>query len=337
MYAKPTLVPRPSNPRGFTLIELLVVIAIIGVLVGLLLPAVQQARESARRMACGNNLKQIGLAFHNYGDSFGQKFPAACIKASNSNNAGHGWGIKILPYLENVSLYDALQAQQTVNWMRTNTTLKPLIDEPIPGYLCPSDPEALSDPLATEQAFKASWGGAPGSCSNYLGNGGPTPTWNGNTAPYQGVIDLSLGSVRKMEGVSFQEITDGMSKTLLVVEASGVPATAGDEPKMRGLWTGPNHVVNSHREVIRFTTAKLKAGTQDGFNSFHPNVVLFAMCDGAVVSLPEDIEHNSQTPSGRNADTTGSIPTWINQEASVNRGVFQKLANRKDGNPASVN
>src|SRR5688572_27253249 len=89
--------------RGFTLIELLVVIAIIAVLIALLLPAVQQAREAARRMQCKNNLKNIGLAFHNYHDT-AQFFPMSYMVDVGNFNA-HGWGTMILPYLEQGNLY----------------------------------------------------------------------------------------------------------------------------------------------------------------------------------------------------------------------------------------
>ena len=94
--------------RGFTLIELLVVIAIIAVLIALLLPAVQQAREAARRSQCQNNLKQVGLALHNYHDIHNQ-FPMAFIRASDvARTEGWGWGAMILPQLEQGNLYDTL-------------------------------------------------------------------------------------------------------------------------------------------------------------------------------------------------------------------------------------
>ena len=121
----------PSR-RGFTLIELLVVIAILAVLIGLLLPAVQQVRVAAQRTQCHNNLKQMGLAMHNYHDA-NQYFPPAFVSGSN-----WGWGTLILPYLEQGNVYTALNPPATT----LPVLPTPPLNLPLSVFLCPSDPSA---------------------------------------------------------------------------------------------------------------------------------------------------------------------------------------------------
>ena len=128
---------RPPRARcGFTLVELLVVIAIIGILVGLLLPAVQSAREAARRMSCGNNLKQIGLATQNYEAATKRIPPSACVNPRVTTNAS--WSIhgRLFPYLEQSNL--ANQVDLSVNWNQF-----PILSRyRVPTYVCPSDPKS---------------------------------------------------------------------------------------------------------------------------------------------------------------------------------------------------
>ena len=104
------------------------------------------------------------------------------------------------------------------------------------------------------------------------------------------------------------------------------------EAKMRGLWVGPNHRINAHREVIRFSAQKLKSGTQDGFNSFQPANVGSGKCDASVTFLSEAIEHNRNT-NARDAGKPNNFPNWLAYESDPDRGLFQKLSHRSDGNP----
>src|SRR4051794_6115852 len=125
--------------RGFTLIELLVVIAIIAVLIGLLLPAVQKVREAAARMSCQNNLKQMGLAMHNYHDA-NRVFPLGGV-ANNvccNTEGGPSWAISILPYLEQANLYQLYSPAQTTE----NVANKALRETVVKTYNCPSDQRA---------------------------------------------------------------------------------------------------------------------------------------------------------------------------------------------------
>ncbi len=126
-----------ARQNGFTLIELLVVIAIIGVLVGLLLPAVQAAREAARRMQCSNNIKQIALACHNYESAFKKFPPSAILDLRVTNTANNGsWGVhgRILPYLEQGNVYETVDLSLAWDGQRSIDGLK------IPTFACPSDP-----------------------------------------------------------------------------------------------------------------------------------------------------------------------------------------------------
>ena len=136
---------RPDAARhGFTLIELLVVIAIIAILIALLLPAVQQARESARRSQCLNNLKQIGLAFHNFQDAKGQlpngardgtRTDAVDACCNSKEIRGWSWLYHILPHMEQTNIYQLAKEDTTANYSATTISVAKSL---IPGYLCPS-------------------------------------------------------------------------------------------------------------------------------------------------------------------------------------------------------
>ena len=195
--------------RGFTLIELLVVIAIIGILVALLLPAVQAAREAARRMQCKNNLKQIGLALHTYHDSHNTLPPSNCFAPRNKFQGDVSILVRILPYIEQGSLHDTFDY---------TTSASALQDLRIPTYVCPSDVKARNN--SPSVLFPPTYGF----------NRGEWFVWDPNTGQY------GTGVFNPNAKLGFSAITDGTSHTLAVAElkANVLVHGGGGQP------TGPN-------------------------------------------------------------------------------------------------
>jgi len=222
----PNLAPR----RGFTLIELLVVIAIIAILIALLLPAVQQAREAARRTQCKNNLKQIGLALHNYHDVH-NNFPVG-----NFGCCWNTWMLALFPYVEQTAVYNSYD--HTRMYIASDTRYsavvnRPVTQRPFASFKCPSD----SDQVYGTTAY---------SKHNYLANYGNTSflqqtTLNGETfggAPFAYTASATVARTHK-----FRDVSDGLSNTLMIAE--GIQGTTTD---LRGLvWYSTTSAFTSQR------------------------------------------------------------------------------------------
>jgi len=191
------------NPRSaFTLVELLVVIAIIGILIALLLPAVQAAREAARRMQCANNLKQIGLALHEYHEALGA-FPAGTNISPNAYDASLGWQVRILPFIEQGNVHEVINPDFAPGGES---------DEPgkqwLPVYVCPSDGDPIDD-WANDGVYKG---------TNYIGITGAgvvsrQDLEDGHCGDY-----YTDGALYPDSGTRIADIRDGTSNTAIVGE-----------------------------------------------------------------------------------------------------------------------
>ncbi len=216
--------PRRGVNRGFTLIELLVVIAIIAVLVSLLLPAVQQAREAARRTQCKNNLKELGLAVHNYHDVY-SKFPSGNTRVQRGSDSKWiiqgPWTVTLLPYLEQANLYN----QWNFNLSFGEGTNRTLITTPIPAYRCPSTPlpAVASFVGITSVNFNADRD-AIGSGVRYDATAVDYhPAISAHTPPMDAASPRVLAPFPQTSRFGFHDILDGTSNTMLFGEVAGFP------------------------------------------------------------------------------------------------------------------
>jgi prepilin-type N-terminal cleavage/methylation domain-containing protein/prepilin-type processing-associated H-X9-DG protein len=287
-----------SARRGFTLIELLVVIAILAILIGLLLPAVQKVREAAARSQCSNNLKQIGLAYHGYHDTF-KHFPAGFVTPSN-----YGWGTALLPWLEQAPLQAAMKIQTTTLAVDANTQL------PLSVFQCPSDagPEISA-------WFTVGTGGF--ARSNYVTS-----------------EQVSDGNSR----YRVTDITDGTSTTIVVGERDTLNniggVWAGRDKREPGVTVAsvmgrPNWPIDTRYAGGATCCAADTHGTRFAWTSLHPGGANFVFADGAVHFLHESISTDplAETDSSHQDSHGIALPADF---------PLLNLYYRNDGNPVTV-
>ncbi|MBI1248508.1 DUF1559 domain-containing protein [bacterium] len=330
--------PASGRRHGFTLVELLVVIAIIGVLIALLLPAVQQAREAARRSQCINNLKQMGLSAQNFHDTF-LKFPAALYNTTNGyapnmdlNDVGPNWAVKLLPFFEQNALYEVFNVNENASTTATKWNMNATLangqlarSQQMEAMICPSD--AASGGLyncTASSSIGNGWGRG-----NYAANGGWGTWWStGQTGTPNG-YSKSIGrdgvfTVNK--GKNMSAVTDGTSNTSLFDEVRQGEVNSDQ----RGVWAlgvagssivcnfstgdcwGPNDRNSNSDDVYDCKDMNNGSGgcwegcpsTQAVSRSLHPGIVNVVFVDGSVHSIAETIDQ----------------PTWAMMHA-VNDGI----------------
>ncbi|QDU96783.1 DUF1559 domain-containing protein [Lignipirellula cremea] len=314
--------------RAFTLVELLVVIAIIGVLVALLLPAVQMAREAARRSACTNNFKQLGLAIATYHDAH-KKLPPGAVGVSAVTGLW-GWGAMILPQMEEAGLYEELGVGRGALPFIPSTGLNSGrgIEQSLEGFRCPSDtgPNNITQVVAAASlryAYRdgvASGTARYGAVSNYIANNGygmylAAAGKNGaiaqanSTGPFRlystssATLDYSL--------LSIEDITDGTATTIALGERCWImkvynPSTSTTAnatyyaANAYSAYTSDNVYGYGLSAVLGIgssginnsTVTNAPSSTYDGFSSMHPGGANFAFCDGSTRFLSANIDYD---------------------------------------------
>jgi prepilin-type N-terminal cleavage/methylation domain-containing protein len=301
-----------TQRRGFTLVELLVVIAIIGILVALLLPAVQSAREAARRMQCSNNLKQLGLALHNYESTFRTMPPSRLtpdieIEDNTGNfSAYHSWTALALPFIEQENLQDEVDFDNA--WSRLIN--RAAVSEQLKTHICPSTPGAdRIDPHWVVGAAAGDYGSINEVKEKVYTNvlGLPDPG-----------SDARAGVLAKGRENKFRDVLDGTSNTLMIAEAAGQPSvwTSGGRmnPTLFALYTDDKvvNVGNNYYPADGIGWAdpdcgfSINGSTADGLNkygptmvnainvsevfSFHPGGAQVAIADGSVRFIAETVD-----------------------------------------------
>jgi prepilin-type N-terminal cleavage/methylation domain-containing protein/prepilin-type processing-associated H-X9-DG protein len=285
------------EPRGFTLVELLVVIAIIGVLVALLLPAVQAAREAARRMSCSNNMKQVALATHNFHDT-NLKFPYAVIDRQ-TGAAGDSYTtglIQLLPFMEGDALarrWDiTLPRNSTVDTDGDGTTNAILQQMVIPTYKCPTM-SMPSGPLSAENRGPCSYLLSSGSVNPTAFHYAPIGTFNGAIVPVHNnpaATSYDYATSPNKAQTTMADILDGTSNTFLIGETDFTPEGV---PSMKygGVWAYGYMGYSWGSTFNTFNNHKNTATVYGAYRSQHPGGAYFALADGSVRFFADSINN----------------------------------------------
>jgi prepilin-type N-terminal cleavage/methylation domain-containing protein/prepilin-type processing-associated H-X9-DG protein len=262
--------------RGFTLIELLVVIAIIGVLVALLLPAVQAAREAARRASCVNNLKQMGIALHNYHDANGV-LPSGYTYVLGYGTGGFGWAAMILPQEEQAAIFNAINFCLPA-WSSQNVTACVQV---LSVYQCPSDTTVRG--FLQREGFNFAR-------SSYVANFGPNDL---DLAP-----EDRAGVFSRNSSTRFADISDGLSQTLAASERTNavfiIVVGSANHFDLETVWPGAikQNPVDDHGHTALFQSAyTISSPFFDDRNvmSYHPGGTDYLFADGSVKFLKTSI------------------------------------------------
>jgi prepilin-type N-terminal cleavage/methylation domain-containing protein/prepilin-type processing-associated H-X9-DG protein len=349
-------------PSGFTLVELLVVIAIIGTLVALLLPAVQGARESARRMSCTNNIHNLAIAIHNYHDALGtypsshfySVAPNDSVCQGNSTSCEQwGWGVLILPYIEQTNLHTNLSVL-SYSLHHTLAGANPGLRDPrqllqlkLPLFLCPSDSNPDGYVNSTRHfgggqgTAAGGWGNFHPSVSNYMCSRGtdyraPSPA-NGRPTPDTWGLFMETSS-KKMS-----DVFDGTSNTIMLGERDtqichsgtwiGVRNPAGTGGQGFYVVTATVHArLNAPDPPITYSTV---LGCGAGFSSLHVGGANFALADGSVRYINNNIDFTPDTGPLHDYDAHLPRDQKYNVQQSPGKvySVYSRLGRRNDGFP----
>ena len=294
--------------HGFTLVELLVVIAIIGILIGMLLPAVQQVREAARRTVCKNNLRQLVLALHNYESGF-QRFPPGYafisgadfastgfpIEASDANHLGQAWGAFALPYFEQNNLHNQIDFDLPGFAVENLQARETSIDI----FICPTDNFSPNNfVVRNESSTPVEQYAAASYCANW---GPATSDMNLDATPEQ-----ASGPFFRNSRTRHGSITDGTSSTIAlgertngpILDTDGNPIGVPPHPNFENVWFAAIRDIDTpdddHGHMVLFDAQfgpnqARGAGADRGVSAPHAGLAQFAFLDGSVHTISEDI------------------------------------------------
>ncbi len=309
-----------SSRRAFTLVELLVVIAIIGILIAFLLPAVQAAREAARRIQCSSNLRQLGLAMHNYHCSLNCFPPGFMVRGylGNTTPGGWAWGVFLMPYIEQSPLRDKLSpTKYTLEQVIKEPALLPMLQTNLAVFRCPS---SLIGPLRTHQ-------GAPNpkvASANYTGCRG--------FFSFTGATHLTKQNNGVFYGHSatrIQDVRDGTSNTFAIGERTAFGSNLQNDTTWPS-WCGPGGG-GAMNTVSSAVSDKLNHPTSNGaFSSQHSGGAMFCFVDGSVHFIAETISSDS---AGLQTGNTGDSGLFLQAAAQGRVGAYQLLGVTNDGQP----